>query len=369
VTARGVRILRPGGEAAFGLTPAERLARQAHRKGLAITETAAGAGILIRGDHIYGSDLFNALAEAEPGTVLIDAGGRPLAARVDGADGDWAKALLDADTPPASLPEGATASDAAALAGRHSIALRKRANPLLLPAADRNRVERALFTDSYKGVTDVVTKHLWPYPALPLTRLCARHGITPNQVTAASAVLVGVAFWLFWNGNFALGLAAAWMMTLLDTVDGKLARVTLTSSPLGNIFDHGIDLVHPPFWYWAWATGLAASGMALDDGGWTLGLIIAGYVLQRGEEAVFLHSFGMHIHIWRPFDSAFRQITARRNPNLLILMAATALGIPREGLIAVAAWTVLCFFIHLTRLLQAFAASRSGPIRSWLAEA
>ena len=44
-------------------------------------------------------------------------------------------------------------------------------------------------------------------------------------------------------------------MTFLDTVDGKLARTTLTSSKWGDIFDHGIDLVHPPFWYVAWGAG------------------------------------------------------------------------------------------------------------------
>jgi hypothetical protein len=108
-----------------------------------------------------------------------------------------------------------------------------------------------------------VTKHAWPHVALPLTRWCAQRGITPNQVTALSAVLVGVAFWLFWEGHFALGLLAAWWMTLLDTVDGKLARVTLTSSPMGNIFDHGIDLIHPPFWYWAWAVGCTADDQPL----------------------------------------------------------------------------------------------------------
>jgi len=114
---------------------------------------------------------------------------------------------------------------------------------------------------------------------------------------------------------------------------------------------------------------LAASGAALDDGGWTLGIIIVGYILQRGEEALFLHLFGMQIHIWRRFDSLFRQITARRNPNMLILMVATAVGAPREGLFAVAAWTVLCFLIHLARIGQALAARRTGPLSSWLAEA
>jgi phosphatidylglycerophosphate synthase len=369
MTASKMLIVRPDGPAAFGMTPAERLERQAAREGLTIVDRAGEAEIIIRGDHVYGASLFTGLLQAAPGTVLIDAAGRALAARVDSASHDWATRLLDTETPGSDLPKGTVTADAAALTGPSNMLLRKKENPLLVHATDRQTVEKALFDDSYKGVTDLVTKHVWPPLALPATHWCALRGITPNQVTLVSALLVGVAFWLFWHGHFAIGLAAAWAMTFLDTVDGKLARVTLQSSPFGNIFDHGIDLIHPPFWYWAWAVGLAASGMALDDGGWILGIIVAGYILQRGEEALFLHLFGMQIHIWRRFDSLFRQITARRNPNLLILMAATILGAPREGLIAVAVWTALCFLIHLARIGQAFVARRSGPLTSWLAEA
>src|SRR3546814_14070601 len=81
-------------------------------------------------------------------------------------------------------------------------------------------------------------------------------------------------------------------MTFLDTVDGKLARITLKSSKLGNVFDHGIDLVHPPFWYWAWAAGLQNGPHALSEPTLLLMLavIVAGYVLQRGIEGIALRS-------------------------------------------------------------------------------
>src|SRR3546814_15265433 len=59
------------------------------------------------------------------------------------------------------------------------------------------------------------------------------------------------------------GLLAGWVMTFLDTVDGKLARVTLTATRFGHLFDHGMDVVHPPFWYAAWGFGLAPAAMAL----------------------------------------------------------------------------------------------------------
>ena len=48
-------------------------------------------------------------------------------------------------------------------------------------------------------------------------------------------------------------MAAGLVFMVLDTVDGKLARCTITSSGWGNVFDHGVDLIHPPFWWWAWA--------------------------------------------------------------------------------------------------------------------
>ena len=130
-------------------------------------------------------------------------------------------------------------------------------------------------------------------------------------------------------------------MTFLDTVDGKLARVTLRSSPFGNVYDHSIDLIHPPFWWWAWIVGLPAAGFALADPGLVLTVIVAGYVLQRIEEGVFIACFGIEMHIWQRFDSRFRLITARRNPNLLLLTASVLVGRPDLGIVAVAVWTAV----------------------------
>lgn len=224
-----------------------------------------------------------------------------------------------------------------------------------------------MFTGSYKGVTDVVTKYVWPAPALRVTRWCAERGVTPNTVTWISLVLVLLAMAAFWHGWFLLGLAMAWGMTFLDTVDGKLARVTLTSTRLGNIFDHGIDLVHPPFWYWAWIVGLDATGLPLIQAWLVLAVVVAGYVLQRVQEGLFIALFKLEIHIWRRFDSWFRLITARRNPNLILLTLGTLVGRPDLGMLAVALWTVISLAVHTVQITQALVARRGGPLVSWLA--
>ena len=140
--------------------------------------------------------------------------------------------------------------------------LRKRERPFVLPlvAGAEDAVERAAYDATYKGVTDALTLYLWRRPAFYLTRWAARAGLSPNFVTLVGALLCVAAFFLFWEGRYWTGCAAGFGFMVLDTVDGKLARCTGQSSKWGNIFDHGIDLVHPPFWWWAWAEGLGSTG-------------------------------------------------------------------------------------------------------------
>jgi phosphatidylglycerophosphate synthase len=251
-------------------------------------------------------------------------------------------------------------------------ALRKRERPFMerLTPETVPTLERASYVGSYKGVTDILTKYLWPEWAFHLTRLAARLGLSPNQVTAIGAVFCVGATFAFWYGFYWLGLALGLVMMVLDTVDGKLARCTITSSWWGNVFDHGIDLVHPPFWWFAWGAGLDEYGLPLPhDIFWAcMAAIVGGYVVQRVIEGAFIGAFGIHIHVWRRFDSRFRLITARRNPNMPILLAFLAIGRPDWGLEAVAIWTIVSLLVHLVQLVQAFVARAQGrPVVSWLA--
>jgi len=313
---------------------------------------------------------------ARPGAALMvpRAGGEgeELAAvhMPEGADAATILALfsqsdLDRDAVRAA---GLVPGDMHELADTYNKSLRKRETPYALSMRTENSVEieRVLFKGSYKGVTDLVTKYAWPIPAFHVTRACAFLKISPNSVTTASLAFVIIAFWMFWNGAWAAGLIAAWIMTFLDTVDGKLARTTMTYSNWGNIYDHGIDLIHPPFWYWAMFMGLQASADGPSQALLTVSLatLLAGYVLNRLEEGEFIRRFGFHIHVWQPIDGFAREITARRNPNMLIFMIAVFLGQPGWGFVAIAAWTVICLLFHGFRLVQAILQTPK-PV-SWL---
>ena len=252
--------------------------------------------------------------------------------------------------------------------------LRKSEPPFAKPIGPdtKRMLEERLFASSYKGVTDLVTKWLWPSPAKWAVRLCVAAGLRPNHVTAVSVLLVIAAAILFANGFYGWGLAAGWFMTFLDTVDGKLARVTVTSTRFGHLLDHVLDLVHPPFWYLLWGFGLESFAPGIP---WltlrvAIWVIFIGYIGGRLAEGIFRKWLaGFVIFCWRPFDSYFRLVTARRNPNMILLTASLIFGRPDLGLVAVTEWTVLTTLVLLVRLgIAVYARNVYGPLQSWLAD-
>ncbi len=81
----------------------------------------------------------------------------------------------------------------------------------------------------------------------PFARQLARVGITPNMLSAVSllaAFAAGFAYYLATPESPWWLFAAAALIglnALMDSVDGILARVTNTSSRLGDLIDHVID--------------------------------------------------------------------------------------------------------------------------------
>jgi phosphatidylglycerophosphate synthase len=352
----------------FGLDAREQAERIAANLGFQpLAEPEPGRAVILSSlAYCWDPAWLKAIAK-QPGTVLT-LGGKPVLAHVP-AGGD-ARAVATA------LEAGKPLKDFTAMAAETAeinySELRKRERPFVLPLdpADPEPVERALYDASYKGVTDLLTLYLWRGLAFHLTRWAARAGLSPNFITSIGAAFCLAAFYFFWVGDYWMGIATGFVFMVLDTVDGKLARCTGASSKWGNVFDHGIDLVHPPFWWWAWSHGLEAYGRPLAPIETTMVLwaIIGGYVLQRLIEGIFMRRFGgMHIHVWEQIDSRFRLITARRNPNMVILVASMLVARPDWGLILVAFWTVISLIFHAVRLAQANErVLRGQPIRSWL---
>ena len=366
----------------WGLSSRERLQRMIVRAGqLTFVNnldclSAHSSVMMLRGDYLYDDRIIKRLAQESNVVLHITNHGRsiPVAAVIEAEYATQAEDLLSEDATTGHIPDVQTVQLKDWSSGFQE-QLRKFDPPYILPISpDRQEAfEEHLYSGSYKGVTDLVTKWAWPIPAKWVVRLCVKLGIVPNVVTTFSLILTIIAGVCFTKGQYGVGLFAGWLMTFLDTVDGKLARVTVTSSKIGHVLDHGLDIIHPPLWYIAWGIGLAAflppiSWLTLPN---IFGIILIGYILGRLCEGLFqlcLGQFGMFC--WRPLDSFNRLITARRNPNLILLTASLCIGQPDWGLLAVTGWTTLSTIILLFRLSQAFITRLfSGKaLRPWLAD-
>ena len=248
--------------------------------------------------------------------------------------------------------------------------LRKSKPPLVLyiPAHSAEELESILYGNSYKGVTDFVTKWWWPHPAKKIVKLCVRLNITPNIVTGIGAFLMVLALFFFSQGFFMLGLVSGWVMTLLDTVDGKLARVTERTSNVGHALDHGMDILHPPIWYFYWGIGLPFNLSFFQYNLMELSqVMIYAYIGGRVIEGLFEGLGSCSMFAWKPIDAYFRLFVARRNPCLVILTTATILGQPESGFLGVVGWTLICTILLAMRLVYAcYIRLRDGKLESWL---
>ncbi|KAI7879805.1 Choline/ethanolaminephosphotransferase [Lichtheimia hyalospora FSU 10163] len=138
-------------------------------------------------------------------------------------------------------------------------------------------------------ISRYVLKHYWNW-SIELFPLW----IAPNLITliGLSFMILNVALtivfapemdaengprWLYYS--FAAGL---WLYSTFDNVDGKQARRTGTSSPLGELFDHGCDALNTSF---AALLQAAALGMGHSTASVMLyGIAMFGFYLSTAEE-------------------------------------------------------------------------------------
>jgi phosphatidylglycerophosphate synthase len=222
------------------------------------------------------------------------------------------------------------------------------------------KIERFLFWSNYKGSTDIFTRYVYPPLVWLLVRPLARLRMHPNWVTVVGIVFALGAVPLWATGHFVPAFILAYAMSVLDSVDGKLARLTFTDSVLGNYLDHGLDMVHPPLWYVSWAYGL---GIAAE--GWNSNLghaavaIVACYALDRVVLKIYPKVFGRAFHTHSRMDGIVRSFIARRNISLPIFTIGWLTGLGREAFYLIVAWQAATLAYHAGRTFWILAIERA----------
>ena len=182
----------------WGLTSQERLGRMLDRLGsyevlTDIRSLPTGSSVLIlRGDFVFDARVLQSLSNEQNVMLKLQTGecAVSVAAHIEASVAlSVVQGMQAEQCAEMSNIRSVTLED---LSGSFSNELRKADRPYVLPIREDTQtlLEKYLFSGSYKGVTDLVTKFCWPVPARWATRLCAVSGISPNQVTFFSLGLV-----------------------------------------------------------------------------------------------------------------------------------------------------------------------------------
>lgn len=227
---------------------------------------------------------------------------------------------------------------------------------LVVDSDRKTRRAEALLTDAaQKGTLDFPAEFIHPPLENLLTKWISASTVTPNQVTTLSVLLAFLTTGLLaagqlGTGYLAAGLVIAFIVGVLDGVDGKLARVTVRCTQFGDRYEHILDVVWELTWYWALGWMLSAGGEVV--GPFVLATVITFfYLLDKAATGMFKSKQGIELFDYEPVDRFFRRIGARRNTNVLLLLAGMAIGMLEEAFTCVAIWTVITAAFHWTRAI------------------
>jgi phosphatidylglycerophosphate synthase len=210
--------------------------------------------------------------------------------------------------------------------------------------ADRRRAWRVLLDHVQKRGLDLPGQYFDSPFENALVRALAPTRTTPNQITLLTLALATVVGILFLQGSLVIGLALALVVGILDGVDGKLARLKLATSRLGEL-EHVGDFLYENFWYLALGLHLCtATGMV---GFWRAGMtLVACDLLDNLFYGAVQGRTGRLLDELSTFDQRFRKIAGRRNVYVWMLIVGRCLGRPAGAFLAVTAWAAATVVVH-----------------------
>ncbi|MDA0333945.1 MAG: CDP-alcohol phosphatidyltransferase family protein [bacterium] len=217
-------------------------------------------------------------------------------------------------------------------------------------AEDLRRVDHLLFHRTFKGVIDAVARYGYYHFVRCITRWLSRTTVSPNLLTLLSIVSVWAAIPCFATGQLGWGVLSAWLGVILDSVDGKLARLTINLSDAMGRLEHAAAMPGLGLWFvalgWHLTDGRLLSGNPMSVACWVLvGTFLADKILT----GAFRRVFGYELFDARPLDAAFHLLAARRNIHLLLLTVGVVLARVAPAYEWMAAGMVASFTFHAVR--------------------
>jgi len=184
-----------------------------------------------------------------------------------------------------------------------------------------------------------VSRHINRKMSEPLARLLAKTKVTPNQMTWAAFGIALLSFFSFILGQNIIGGLLVQLSSIVDGIDGSLARLKSMTSEFGGFLDSVLD---------RYADIFIVLGLTL----WSLshesypGIWIAGFLAITGTICISYTRARISPNHRRFFDKGLKSL-ASRDIRLLLIMLGAVIGQAYFCLITIAAITNLVVFYRL----------------------
>ena len=175
-----------------------------------------------------------------------------------------------------------------------------------------------------------------------LLRRLAGTSVTANLVTLATGLLGFVVAALYYSGWLRVGVLLAIFVEVLDGVDGKLARITWTTSRAGE-YEHILDFFYENSWY-------LALGLHLRHGSpYALKAALLMMLFDLADNVAYSLMdvrLGPKLDNASPFLARFRLIAGRRNIYNWLFLVGFFLGFPNYAFFLAVVWAGITAAIH-----------------------
>jgi CDP-L-myo-inositol myo-inositolphosphotransferase len=212
---------------------------------------------------------------------------------------------------------------------------------------DAERCKRALVIGSQKRTLDVLAWYFNRPLENWLTLRLADWPITPNQMSVITSLLAFAVSGLFLLGWLWPAVLLAFVVNVLDGVDGKLARAKALATRLGQL-EHSFDLLYEQSWYiaYTWAAYRLWPSLAV---------LVVGFVMllfdsfARHVSMQFRQVMGIALADYAPFDRRFRRFDGRRNIYSIYMLLGVVVGRPHYALVVMALHAVITGLVYVIR--------------------
>lgn len=231
--------------------------------------------------------------------------------------------------------------------------LRRYAKPILCavtPESNLKALENAMYEDTFKGGMEWIAVYGYKIPVRELTRWAAKSSVvTPNAVTALATIGKLAAIPFFFMGSIGWALISFWVFTIGDSLDGKLARMTVRFSETADRVDHLTSAPARMLWHLGLTWHMSGGNL------WTTPLGFIGLWFSFLPQ---IDKFGLMYFNWKfgrspidytPLDIRVHLFTARRN-DMALLTLGYLTGYIIPAFYGMMAWMYLTWLWHVIRI-------------------